>query len=144
TSTDATTAAPVAVRAALDRYCVTCHNQRLKTAGLALDELDPGDAGRHPEVWEKVVRKIRAGVMPPASRPRPDAETYAALIATLEPALDRAAAAHPNPGRTEALHRLNRTEYQNAVRDLLGLDVDVASLLPADDSTYGFDNIASA
>jgi hypothetical protein len=82
--------------------------------------------------------------MPPVSRPRPDAETYATVIATLESTLDRAAAAHPNPGRTDTLHRLNRSEYQNAVRDLVGLDIDVASLLPADDSTYGFDNIASS
>jgi hypothetical protein len=91
-----------------------------------------------------VVRKLRAGVMPPVGRPRPDAQTYRTVIATLEADLDRAASEHPNPGRTDIFHRLNRTEYQNAIRDLLGVTIDVSSLLPADDSTYGFDNIASA
>jgi hypothetical protein len=129
-------------QAVLDRYCVSCHNSRLNTAGLALDSLDVGavaaDAGR----WEQVLRKVRAGVMPPIGRPRPDQATYEALIAHLERELDRAAAERPNPGRTETFHRLNRAEYRNAVRDLLGVEVDVADLLPPDDASYGFDNIA--
>ena len=125
----------------LSRYCTTCHNERLKTGGLALDRMDAGNVAPHAEVWEKVVRKLRAGVMPPAGRPRPDKAAYDALAAGIEAALDRSAAANPNPGRTPAFHRLNRTEYRNAVRDLLALDIDVAAVLPADDSSYGFDNI---
>ena len=96
---------------------------------------------RHPDVWEKVVRKLRARQMPPVGKERPDDATYDAVIASLETSLDRAAAAHPNPGRTATIRRLTRTEYQNAIRDLLALDVDVASLLPADESSYGFDNV---
>ena len=130
-------------RAVLDKYCVVCHNTPLKTAGLALDTLDVEHVGASAEVWEKVVKKLRAGAMPPGGRPRPDKTTYDGLIATLEIALDRAAAAAPNPGRP-AIHRLNRAEYVNVIRDLLGLDVDGASLLPADDAGYGFDNIAAA
>ena len=137
-----TTEARADERALLDRYCVTCHNERLGVAGLALDTLDVSDVGAHPAVWEKVVRKLRAGAMPPAPRPRPDAETYTAFVGWLETELDRAAAAHPDPGRTDTFHRLNRSEYHNVVRDLLALDVDVAALLPADDGSYGFDNIA--
>ena len=129
-------------RALLDRYCVTCHNQRLRTAELTLDTVDVTDVGAHPEIWEKVVRKLRAGAMPPAPRPRPDAATYETFTAWLETELDRAAADRPNPGRTETLHRLNRSEYHNVIRDLLALEVDVAALLPADDGSYGFDNIA--
>ena len=131
-------------RALLDQYCVTCHNRRMKTAGLALDDVDVDQVSVDAVMWEKVVRKLRAGVMPPAGRPRPDSKTYSAFVAHLESELDRAAAAAPNPGRTDTFHRLNRTEYQNAIRDLLALDIDVTSLLPADDGTYGFDNIASA
>ena len=136
----ATTAMPE--RALLDRYCVTCHNERLLTAGLQLDIADVTDVSADPALWEKVVRKLRAGAMPPAPRPRPDEATYARFIARLETELDAVAAADPNPGRTEALHRLNRAEYRNVIRDLLALDVDVAELLPADDGSYGFDNIA--
>ena len=140
-------AAPVAAsaapeRALLDRYCVACHNERLRTAGLQLDTADVAHVAADPALWEKVVRKLRAGAMPPAPRPRPDAATFARFVAHLESELDAAAAADPNPGRTEAFHRLNRAEYRNAVRDLLALDVDVAELLPADDGSYGFDNIA--
>ena len=120
---------------------MSCHTQRLQTGGLALDTLDVAEVGRHPEVWEKVVRKLRAGVMPPAGRPRPDKTTYDALASWFETELDRAATGNPNPGRTPAFHRLNRTEYHHAIRDLLALEIDVASLLPADDSSYGFDNI---
>ena len=129
-----------AARAALDRYCVTCHNERLLTAGLALDTVDPAQVGTAPEVWEKVVRKLRTGMMPPAPRPRPDADTYSTVVGYLEAALDRAAEANPDPGRP-AVQRLNRTEYTNAIRDLLALEVDGRALLPADDSGYGFDNI---
>ena len=135
-------ATPQEPRAVLDRYCVTCHNERLRTGDLALDTLDLSDVAHDAAVWEKVVRKLRGGVMPPVGRPRPDSLTYAALVSWLEAELDRAAAVHPNPGRTEAFHRLNRAEYQNAVRDLLGIELDVAALLPGDDSSYGFDNIA--
>jgi mono/diheme cytochrome c family protein len=129
-------------RAVLDRYCVTCHNQRAKTGGLTLDDVDVTDAGAHPEIWEKVIQKMHGNLMPPAGKPRPDEATYKGLIAYLETSLDRAAETKPNPGRTEALHRLNRAEYRNAVRDLLALDIDVSSMLPADDVSYGFDNIA--
>ena len=126
----------------LDRYCVTCHNGRMRTAGLALDEHDVAAVAAAPAVWETVVRKLQAGAMPPLPRPRPDAATYDRFIAWLETELDRAAAANPDPGRTEAFHRLNRTEYHHAVRDLLDLEIDVAELLPADGASYGFDNIA--
>ena len=130
-------------RAVLDNYCTTCHNQRTKAAGLALDTLDLAKVAENSEVWEKVVRKVRTGAMPPAGRPRPD-KTIAMSTATwLEAELDRAALAHPDPGRP-ALHRLNRAEYRNAIRDLLALDVDAASLLPADNAAYGFDNVADA
>ena len=134
--------APAAAHTAfIARNCASCHNDRLKRGGLTLDAAAARDVGQTPELWEKVLRKIRARQMPPAGSPRPDEATYNAEIATLETALDRAAAAAPNPGRTATLRRLTRTEYQNAVRDLLGLDVDVTSLLPADESSYGFDNV---
>ena len=131
-----------APRAVLQRYCFACHNQRTLTAGLALDALDMNEAGEHPEVWEAVIRKLRTGAMPPAGRPRPDQATYDAVVAWLETELDRAALADPDPGRP-TLHRLNRTEYRNAVRDLLAVDID-AALLPADNAAYGFDNNADA
>jgi hypothetical protein len=126
----------------LDRYCVTCHNQKLKTAGLLLDMVDVAKVSDHADVWEKVVRKLRAGQMPPAGLPRPDGAAQEAFIFWLESELDREAAAYPQPGRTEPFHRLNRVEYQNAIRDALTLDIDAASLLPTDDASYGFDNIA--
>ena len=129
-------------RAVLTRYCVTCHNERLRTGGLTLETVDLGDVPAGGQIWEKVIRKLRTGGMPPAGRPRPDGATRDALASYLEDELDSAAAARPKPGRTEAFHRLNRTEYQNAIRDLLALDIDVAALLPADDQSYGFDNIA--
>ena len=135
-------AAAATPRAALDRYCVTCHNARLKTADLQLDTLDLADIPAHASQWEKVVRKLKTGAMPPPGSRRPDKETYASLTTLLESAIDKDAEAHPNPGRTETVHRLNRAEYRNAVRDLLALDIDVGSLLPADDMSYGFDNIA--
>jgi mono/diheme cytochrome c family protein len=129
-------------RAVINRYCVTCHNERLKTAGLALDKLNLENVPADAAVWEKVIRKLRTNAMPPAGRPRPDAATHASLTAFLESTIDRHAAAQPFPGRMEAIHRLNRAEYQNAIRDLLALDIDVSGMLPADDMSYGFDNIA--
>jgi mono/diheme cytochrome c family protein len=127
--------------ALVDRYCVTCHNQRLKTGGLALDVPDLANIPAHADVWEKVIRKVRAGMMPPAGAPRPDETARKALVASLESTLDTAARANPNPGRPLA-HRLNRAEYANAVRDLLALEIDVTSMLPPDDSSGGFDNNA--
>ena len=132
-------------KALLDRYCLTCHTQRLKERGtvpIALDGLDLSRVGADAETWEKVVLKLRAGLMPPAGSPRPEKGAHDALTGWLESELDRNAAARLNPGRTEAFHRLNRAEYRNAIRDILDLDVDVAALLPADDVSYGFDNIA--
>ena len=131
-------------RALLDQYCVGCHNERMKESygGLALDTVDLGNIGDHAGTLEAVVRKLRAGQMPPAGRPRPEAQAREVFTAWLETELDQAAALDPNPGRKEPFHRLNRAEYRNAVRDLLNLDVDVGSLLPADDASYGFDNIA--
>ena len=130
-------------RGVLDRYCVSCHNARANTAGLALDRMNLADVAAQAEVWEKVVRKVRSGMMPPSGMPQPDAATRLALAGWLETTLDRAAAAAPNPGRA-LIHRLNRAEYTNAIRDLLALDIDAASLLPPDDAAYGFDNIADA
>ena len=127
----------------IGRYCATCHNDRLQTAGLVLTGLDLSEVGAHAETWEKVITKLRTRTMPPVGRPRPAADTYDTLAGWLETEIDRFAAAGPNPGRTEAFHRLNRAEYGNAIRDLLALDVDVTELLPADDfDEYGFDNMA--
>ncbi len=128
-------------QAVLNQYCVTCHNAKLKTGGLELDKLDFQHVGANAETWEKVARKLRAGMMPPAGAPRPQRKSLDELAAAIENALDRAAAANPNPGRAP-LHRMNRGEYANAIRDLLSVDVDAATLLPADDSSNGFDNIA--
>jgi mono/diheme cytochrome c family protein len=126
----------------VSKYCVTCHNDRLKTAGLSLQNLDLGDVPAHAAVWEKVTRKLRSGEMPPASvRSRPLPEAAAALVTYLETTIDSAAASHPNPGRAP-VHRLNRAEYSNAIRDLLAVDVRPGDWLPVDDSGYGFDNIA--
>jgi uncharacterized protein DUF1592/uncharacterized protein DUF1588/uncharacterized protein DUF1587/uncharacterized protein DUF1585/uncharacterized protein DUF1595/cytochrome c len=128
-------------RGLIDQYCVTCHSARLKSGGLVLENADTAHVGNDVELWEKVVRKLRAGVMPPQGARRPDATSIHALISSLEASLDQAADARPNPGRP-LIHRLNRAEYKNAIRDLLALDVDVATLLPPDDSAYGFDNIS--
>ncbi len=146
-SREQTPAVPAKTRATarqtLDKYCVSCHNQRLKVAGLTLDTLDLAHVGSAASVWEKVATKIRTHEMPPAGMPRPDSATYAAVTSELETALDSAAAAKPNPGRV-AVHRLNRVEYANSIRDLLALQIDSRSLLPADDSNQeSFDNIAS-
>jgi mono/diheme cytochrome c family protein len=129
------------IREFTTRYCVACHNERLKTGGLALDGRDFEHPASDVDVWEKVIRKVQVGMMPPAGVPHPDPGTRNALVAALSGALDEAARANPNPGRP-ALHRLNRTEYATAIRDLLDLDVDPATLLPPDDSAYGFDNVA--
>jgi len=131
-------------RALLDQYCVACHNDRTRQAGLTLQTIDTDQIGQiaeEVEVWEKVARKLRSRAMPPPGRPRPDDAVYDAVAASLESVLDRAAAADPNPGRPP-IHRLNRVEYRNAVRDLLALDIDERALLPPDESGYGFDNIA--
>jgi len=134
---------PAQLRLVLNRYCAGCHNSRLLTGGLALDQVDVSTPEQHAALWEKVIRKLRAGDMPPAGRPRPDEGTYTRLVSYLEGSLDAAAAKKPQPGQAMP-HRLNRTEYANAIRDLLDLEVDVELLLPADDSTHGFDNIADA
>lgn len=127
----------------VQRYCLGCHNAKLKTAGLVLDVTDLEHAGDHPELWEKVVRKLHTGEMPPAGMPRPDKATYVRATSELEAVLDEAAASKPNPGRVP-VHRLNRAEYAGAVRDLLGLNIDPKTLLPADDSDQeGFENVAS-
>src|SRR2546422_6148637 len=119
----------------------TCHTQKLKTAGLMLDKADVASPGAAGEIWEKVVRKLRSSTMPPPNMPQPSTEDRRALLSWLETSLDQAAAAKPNPGRTDTLRRLNRTEYQNAIRDLLLLDIDTTSLLPPDESGHGFDNV---
>ena len=148
-------------RALLDQYCVTCHSERivsrpaspdesmqitqLRNVGLTLDTEDVAHVAANPEVWEQVVRKLRVGAMPPPPRPRPDQATYDGFRVWLEDELDRVADAHPDPGRTLAFHRLNRTEYRNVIRDLLGLDIDVSELIPADaPDEHGFDNNAGA
>ena len=129
-------------RTVLDRYCVTCHSEELRTAELALDSLDVEKIGEGAEVWEKVLGKLRSRAMPPVGMPRPDESDYDSLSTYLEGKLDRASEANPNPGKI-APHRLNRTEYANAIRDLLALEVDGGTLLPADSSRYGFDNIGN-
>ena len=129
----------------LQQYCITCHNERLSSRGTVPLELETAtltDVSANAELWEKVIRKLRTGSMPPLGRPRPDAAVSDGFASWLENEIDRVAAVQPNPGRTEPLHRLNRTEYQNAVRDLLSLQIDAATLVPADDQSYGFDNIA--
>ena len=125
----------------LDKSCVSCHNERVKTANLMLDRVDIANPGANPEVWEKVMRKVHTGTMPPPNMPQLAPDDRRALLAWLETSLDAAATKNPNPGRTETLRRLNRTEYRNAVRDLLSLDIDVSALLPADESGHGFDNV---
>ena len=125
----------------VNRYCVGCHNDRTRTAGLTLVGVNASEVAARAPVLEKVMQKLRAGEMPPAGRPGPDAATVTNLVTWLETELDQVAVEDPNPG-APAIHRLNRVEYGNAVRDLLGLDIDHARELPADDSGYGFDNIA--
>ncbi len=142
TAPSSTTAAPASnQRQFLQHYCAGCHNQQLKSGGLNLVQADLSRPGAQPELWEKVVRKLRTGVMPPPNVPQPPGADRLAILRSLEASLNAASAAKPNPGRTETLRRLNRTEYQNAIRDLLALNIDAASLLPADESGYGFDNV---
>jgi mono/diheme cytochrome c family protein len=138
---DAPAAAAADARQTLTTYCITCHNDKAKTGGLALDRIDISDTAAHADVLERVLRRVRTGIMPPAGSPRPDEAARRALVASLETALDRASRTSPDPGRPLA-HRLNRAEYANAVRDLLAIEVDVASMLPPDDSSAGFDNNA--
>jgi mono/diheme cytochrome c family protein len=138
----ATPATPAAShRAMLDKYCVTCHNQRTKTAGLLLDTANLDNVPAGAEVWEKVIRKVRGGMMPPVGMPRPEPAALEALVTHLETTIDRATMAAPTL-RTPIMHRLTRVEYANAVRDILNLEIDGASLLPADEEAFGFDNIA--
>src|SRR5688572_20489408 len=138
-------AADVDPQAVLQQYCVVCHNSQALVAGLALDIVDANDPAAHPEIFEKVIKKLRTSTMPPAGMPRPDAQTYAAVAGSLEAKLDEVFAENPNPGRMPPIHRLNRMEYNNALRDLLALDIDVRPQLPGDETTDGgFDNVASA
>src|SRR6185312_6206508 len=137
----AAVAAAAGPGAIVSQYCSACHNDRAKVAGVTFDKADPSNPAADPELWERAIRKLRSGAMPPAGSPRPAKAEVNAVVSALQSDLDRAAAAKPDPGRY-LLHRLNRTEYGNAIRDLLALDVDVASLLPPDDESYGFDNIA--
>ena len=116
--------------ALVGEYCIGCHNDRLTTGGLSLEGVDADDPAAEAAVWERVVRKLQTGSMPPQPRPRPDRETYDHLVAYLEAALDEEAVRTPQPGRTETFRRLNRTEYQNAIRDLLALEIDATALLP--------------
>ena len=137
-----------APKALIDQYCLGCHSQRLHTGGLDLESLSAGAPGGNAETWEKVIARLRAGSMPPPGRPRPDKGTYHAAAVALEEEIDRAWMAHPEPGRIGAVHRLNRVEYSNAVRDLFGIDplsLDVKSLLPGDETADGsFDNFADS
>jgi cytochrome c551/c552 len=150
TDTAARQATPVALgasdpQALLKQYCVTCHNQRLRTAGLSLETLSTADPAQDAEVWEKVIGKLRAGSMPPPGMPRPAPAAAHAVAVSLEASLDRAWAVAPAPAPLPAVTRLNRTQYSNAVRDLFGLDLDVRPLLPGDETADGsFDNLADA
>ena len=128
-------------RAVADRYCVTCHNPRTSAGQLDLTSVDFARPGEHAAVFEKVIAKLRAGLMPPAGQRQPHSDERTNLVTYLETHLDAAAEAAPNPGRTATFHRLNRAEYENAIRDLLGVEIDVVSLLPADNASFGFDNI---
>ena len=131
-------------RELVNSYCVSCHNEKLKTAGLALDRADAEHPANSAESWEKVIVKLRSRAMPPPGVRRPDNGTYDKVSAWLESEIDRAAATHVNPGRSAALHRLNRAEYANAVRDLIAVDVDAQAMLPPDEQAFGFENNAEA
>jgi mono/diheme cytochrome c family protein len=135
--------AVTANQALLQKYCVTCHNEKLKSGGLALTGLDVARVSRDIEPWEHVIRKVRTGAMPPVGRPRPEKTAAENLVNYLETELDRNAAENPNPGRP-SLQRLNRSEYRNAIRDLLAIEVDVTTMLPTDMAGHGFDNNADA
>ena len=136
-------ATAVGPRELLDAYCIACHNEQAPTAGLALDRIDASAPGAKPKTWEGVIAKLRAGSMPPPGSPRPDPAGYDSVVGFLEDEIDRAWTANPNTGRISAVHRLNRTEYNNAIRDLFALDIDVRPLLPGDETADGsFDNFA--
>lgn len=128
-------------RTAVSRHCTSCHDADVTKGGLNLAAILPDEITRHPEIWEKVVKRLRGRQMPPAGRSRPDEAEYVAVLSQLERSLDRAALNNPNPGRTNTMRRLNRSEYQNAIRDLLSLDIDAAALLPPDEASHGFDNV---
>ena len=134
---------PTSLRTVVNNYCVSCHDAEVAKGGLDLASVLTDSVSRHPQVWEKVVRRLRGRQMPPAGKTRPDEDTYSSVVTQLEQTLDKAAAARPNPGRTETIRRLNRTEYQNAIRDLLALDIDATTLLPADEASHGFDNVTT-
>jgi hypothetical protein len=135
-------AAPATVRGVAERFCVECHDAEVKKGNLDLASVLADDPAKHPEIWEKAVRRLSARQMPPASRKsRPTEAEYLSMQVALEQSLDAAGAAKPNPGRTETIRRLNRTEYQNAIRDLLAVEIDAANLLPRDDASHGFDNV---
>ena len=125
----------------VDLYCASCHNQEDMAGNLALDSLAKDDVSQHPQVWEKVVRRLTARQMPPSGEIRPTGRTYDKFVSMIAGSLDREAEARPEPGRTDSFRRLNRTEYQNAIRDLLALDIDASTLLPPDESGHGFDNV---
>jgi cytochrome c5 len=144
TTTRAATPATTPARALVTSYCVTCHNTRLKTANLLLDQADAEQVSNSADTWEKVIVQLRSRAMPPSGMPRPDNATYNAAASWLETELDRAASVRPNPGRPAGLHRLNRTEYANAVRDLLGIELNPTSMLPPDAQAAGFDTNADA
>ena len=145
-TTTASASAPAAtpVRELVSTYCVSCHNERLKTGNLALDKADAAQVFNSAETWEKVIVKLRSRAMPPPGARRPDNATYDRVASWLETELDRAAAAHVNPGQPAELHRLNRTEYANAVRDLFGIEIDPKAMLPPDEQAFGFDTNADA
>jgi cytochrome c553 len=129
------------LKSVFNQYCVSCHDADVKKGGLDLERISRGDVNQHSGEWEQVIRKLRARQMPPIGKERPADETYDEVVSWLAAVLDRAAAKNPKPGRTETFRRLNRTEYQNAIRDLLALDIDAAALLPKDDASHGFDNV---
>ncbi len=135
---------PAPVRAVVEKYCFSCHDDQLKKGGLDLDRLSHAAIPEHSDEWERVIRKLRARQMPPIGKDRPSDKTYNEIVARLAYSLDQAAAKNPNPGRTETFRRLNRTEYQNAIRDLLDVDIDASTLLPKDDVSQGFDNVSVA
>src|SRR5438552_8950050 len=134
-------AEPPSVRTVVGQFCLGCHDADTAKGGLNLASVASDEVGRHPEVWEKVVRRLGRRQMPPVGRKRPEEDAYVSVVSQLEAALDRAAAERPNPGRTDTIRRLTRTEYQNAIRDLLALEIDAASLLPPDEASHGFDNV---
>src|SRR5260221_353678 len=138
-ASDSSTGSASPNSALVNQYCVGCHNRKVSTAGVSLEGLDLARVGDHAAIWERALRKVRSGQMPPPGLPRPDAPESAAFAKWLEDSLDHAAGANPDPGRP-AVHRLNRAEYSNTIRDLLVVDIQPGLLLPVDDSGYGFDN----